>query len=80
MGESLENERKFYSEVKGVPEWENAVVEEISALNKNGMWELLLNPYDADLITCKWVYKLKKKADNKIDRYKARLVARGFSQ
>ncbi|KAL0289423.1 UNVERIFIED_CONTAM: Copia protein [Sesamum angustifolium] len=80
MGESLENEPKLYSEVKGVPEWENAVVEEISALNKNGMWELLPKPYDADLITCKWVYKLKKKANNTIDRYKARLVARGFSQ
>ena len=37
-------------------------------------------PKGADLVTCKWVYKLKKKADGTIERHKARLVARGFSQ
>ena len=55
-------------------------MEEISALRKNDTWELVPKPHDADLITCKWVYKVKKKADGKIDRHKARLVARGFSQ
>ncbi|KAL0444456.1 UNVERIFIED_CONTAM: hypothetical protein Slati_2168300 [Sesamum latifolium] len=52
-GESHENEPKLYSEGKGVSEWENAMVEEISALSKNGTWELTPKPYDADLITCK---------------------------
>lgn len=37
-------------------------------------------PTGADLITCKWVYKLKKKAVSTVDRHKACLVARGFSQ
>ena len=54
--------------------------EEISALNKNSTWELVRKPKNAELVTCKWVYKLKKRVDGTIDRHKARLVARGFSQ
>ena len=80
MGDTSENEPKLYSEAKGISEWENAMIEEISALEKNDTWELVPKPHDADLITCKWVYKVKKKADGRIDRHKARLVARGFSQ
>jgi len=56
------------------------MMEEISGLKKNDIWELVPKPHDADLITCKWVYKVKKTADGRIDRHKARLVARGFSQ
>ena len=54
--------------------------EEIEALHKNGTWDLVPKPKDAEIITCKWVYKLKKKAYGSIHRYKACLVAWGFSQ
>lgn len=54
--------------------------EEINALRKNNTWELVPKPKGAELVTCKWVYKLKTKADGTIERHKARLVARGFSQ
>jgi len=31
-------------------------------------------------VGCRWIYKIKKKADEAIERYKARLVAKGFHQ
>ena len=37
-------------------------------------------PKDVKPISCKWVYKVKQHPDGSIERYKARLVARGFSQ
>ncbi|RWR74934.1 Integrase, catalytic core [Cinnamomum micranthum f. kanehirae] len=77
---SCEDEPTSYNEAKGISEWEEAMQEEISALNKNCTWELVSKPKNVTPVTCKWVYKLKKRADGTIDRYKARLVACGFSQ
>lgn len=79
-GPIYENEPSSYNEAKGVKEWEEAMNEEMHALVKNETWDLVPKPKDVKPVSCKWVYKLKKKADGSIDRYKARLVARGFSQ
>ena len=54
--------------------------EEIEALNKNETWKLVPKPEKCEPVTCKWVYRLKKRSNGTIDRFKARLVARGFSQ
>ena len=54
--------------------------EEINALEKNQTWELVPKPRDVKPISCKWVYKIKTRPDGSIERHKARLVARGFSQ
>ena len=80
IGSICDDEPKFYRDAQGVVEWETAMNEEIEALHKNGTWDLVPKPKDVEIITCKWVYKLKKKADGSIHRYKARLVAWGFSQ
>ena len=37
-------------------------------------------PTNKNVVTCKWVYKLKRRVDGSIARYKARLVARGYLQ
>lgn len=80
MGVTYDNEPRHYNEAAGVAEWEASMHDEIDALHKNATWELVPKPKGADLITYKWLFKLKKKADGTVDRYKARLVARGFSQ
>ena len=54
--------------------------EELVALQRTSTWELVPLPAYAIPITCKWVYKVKTKADGSIEQYKARLVARGFQQ
>ncbi|GJY50843.1 retrovirus-related pol polyprotein from transposon TNT 1-94 [Tanacetum coccineum] len=69
-----------YEEAKGKADWEAAMKEEIEALNKNQTWVLVQKPQNCKPVTCKWVYRLKKNPDGSINRCKARLVARGFSQ
>lgn len=47
---------------------------------KNKTWHLVPPPIGKNVIDCKWVYKVKKKADGTIDMYKAFLVAKGLRQ
>ena len=60
--------------------WKKAMDEEINSLNENSTWDIVPLPKDSNLVTCKWVFKTKCSADGNTERYKARLVARGFSQ
>jgi hypothetical protein len=60
--------------------WEKAILEELETLKRNGTWRLEEAPPEANVIGSKWVFKAKKDAAGNIARYKARLVAQGFSQ
>ncbi|GAB2300803.1 hypothetical protein Dimus_038636 [Dionaea muscipula] len=61
-------------------EWLQAMQEEIDALQSQGTWSLVPNPGDKNIVGCKWVYRIKRNPDGTVARYKARLVAQGFSQ
>jgi len=65
---------------KDADKWQLAMEEEIASLKKNKTWNLEPLPPNRQAIDCKWVYKIKCKPDGSIDRYKARLCAKGFLQ
>lgn len=60
--------------------WKDAVEDELASLQKNNTWSLTKLPENRTPVTSKWVFRIKRGIDGKPDRYKARLVARGFSQ
>ena len=71
---------KSYIEALQVPAWKEAMDVEYAAFIQRDTWTLVPRPIDANVVSCKWVYSLKYNPDGSIARYKARLVARGFSQ
>ena len=54
--------------------------EELDALTKNHTWDLVTLPPRQFVVGCKWIYKIKTRSDGFIERYKACLVAKGFTQ
>jgi hypothetical protein len=51
---------------------------EFDALVKNKTWHLVPSQKGTNVIDCNWVYRIKRKVDGSLDRYKARLVAKCF--
>jgi hypothetical protein len=54
--------------------------EEMAALDANATWEFVVLPKDKKAIGCKWVYKVKHNANGYVNKYKARLVTKGYAQ
>ncbi|KAK4399873.1 Retrovirus-related Pol polyprotein from transposon RE1 [Sesamum angolense] len=73
-------EPRTYTQAKEHSEWQQAMHQELTALEENKTWEVVDLPSDKRAIGCKWVYKVKLKPDGSVDRYKARLVAKGYNQ
>ena len=62
------------------PEWERAIQSELDQLKQKGTWRLVEKPMDAVPISNKWVLTKKRDKKGNVVKYKARLVARGFTQ
>ena len=66
-----ECELSSFDEAIGVKEWDDDMNDEMNALIRNQTWDLVPKPKEVKPITCKWVYKVKEKADGIVNRYKA---------
>uniref|UniRef100_A0A2N9GHS0 Reverse transcriptase Ty1/copia-type domain-containing protein n=1 Tax=Fagus sylvatica TaxID=28930 RepID=A0A2N9GHS0_FAGSY len=62
------------------PAWRKAMNSEFDALLQNQTWTLVPSHPSQNIIGCKWVFRVKRKADGSVERHKARLVAKGFHQ
>ena len=78
-----DTEPRSYDEAMSSPacnEWMTAMKDEMKSIRTNQVWELVDLPPRRKSIGNKWVLKIKRKADGSIDKYKAQLVAKGYTQ
>jgi Reverse transcriptase (RNA-dependent DNA polymerase) len=61
-------------------QWRAACVEELESLQSKGVYSLVELPQGATSIPSMWVFAYKLRSDGQIERYKSRLVAKGYAQ
>ncbi|RVX07671.1 Retrovirus-related Pol polyprotein from transposon TNT 1-94 [Vitis vinifera] len=60
--------------------WKEVMDDEMNSMYMNGVWDLVELPHGCKPIACKWVFKTKCDYSGQIERYKARLMVKGYSQ
>jgi hypothetical protein len=60
--------------------WLEAMEDEIKSMSTNKVWDLEHIPKEAKTVGCKWVYKTKHDSQGNIERFKTRLMTKGFTQ
>jgi hypothetical protein len=80
MCDLLEEEPACFEEAIQRKEWVDAMKEEYQSIMKKKLWEIFPRPKDKDVVSSKWLFKIKHAADGSIEKYKVRFVACDFSQ
>ena len=76
----IDKEPSNYEEAAERKEWKDAMIEEYQLIMKNDVLDVVPRPEGKSIVTSKWIYKIKHDVDGSIKKYKARFMARGFSQ
>ena len=79
----LEDEPQSFKEAMSSPEapyWKEAINDIVESILQNHMWELVDLPPGSKPLEYKWIVKKKMKAYGSIDKYKAKLVIKGYKQ
>jgi hypothetical protein len=80
MSSISDAEPSSFEEVEKLQVWKDAMLEEYKSILKNNVWDIVLRPKDKSVVSSKWIYKIKHVADGSVEKFKARFVAKGFSQ
>jgi hypothetical protein len=76
----LDEEPTCFEEAIQKKEWVDAMTEEYQSIIKNDVWEIVPRPKSKDVVSSKWLFKIKHVVYGSIEKYKAIFVTRGFSQ
>jgi hypothetical protein len=80
MTHIIDSESNCHGEASGEQVWQDAMIEEYKSILKNDVWDVVPRREGKSVVTSKWIYKIKHVVDGSIKKYKARFVAKGFSQ
>jgi hypothetical protein len=70
MCDLLEKEPTCFEEVIQKKEWADAMTEEYQSIIKNNVWEIVPRPTSKDVVSSKWLFKIKHLVDGSIEKYK----------
>lgn len=73
-------EPKSYVEACKFEYWNQVMQTELTVLEKTGTWVMVDLPLYAKSIGCRWAYKMKYHVDGTLERFKSRIVAKGYNQ
>ncbi|XP_047326426.1 uncharacterized mitochondrial protein AtMg00820-like [Impatiens glandulifera] len=69
----------YFSTANKDTQWHSTMENEFIAIIQNKMWSLIPRS-SHNIVSYKWVFKIKQRVDGSIERHKARLVTKGFHQ
>jgi hypothetical protein len=80
MSSILDSKPSTFQEATDQQVWWDAMVEKYTSIMKNDVLDIMPRLEGKSVVSSKWLYKIKHAADGNIEKFKARFVARGFSQ
>ena len=67
MCDLVDQEPACFEEVVQKKKWEEAMTKEYHSIMKNDVWNVVPRPKGKDVVSSKWIYKIKHAADGNID-------------